>query len=415
MFTVNLDFGVGSFDGNNRWLEVSVRTPPGVGNYTTLAPRHKLTATPYALQTRGIFVDAAGNVGVGTTSPQSRLEVAGTIHSTSGGIRFPDGTTQTTANSGGGGGIPSGLAVLGLSQSPPGGFTYTGESISTARWRTRASSPTTILGPSDGATAVAVGGRIYVMGGQRNAGGSTRNESYDPLTDTWSIHSPIPSARGGHSAVAANGRIYLFGGVNIASALADVWEYDLGSDNWTQKASMSQARVGTVAMNIAGKIFVAGGTADGATPLALNEEFNPNGNNWVQRAGMPTARVFATAAVINDRAFVVGGLMAPPQFTAVNEEYIPASDSWQTREPSPGPLYYTPCVAYDGRLLIPGTYGNLNYAPDLDAWSLDDPLFGLVIGPGASAAVSDNRIFVFHGPYPQEYVVGARYYIHLKD
>jgi len=38
-----------------------------------------------------------GNVGIGTSSPTSELTVAGTIESTSGGIKFPDGTTQTTA------------------------------------------------------------------------------------------------------------------------------------------------------------------------------------------------------------------------------------------------------------------------------------------------------------------------------
>ena len=39
----------------------------------------------------------SGNVGIGTTTPGSRLTVTGVIESTSGGVKFPDGTTQTTA------------------------------------------------------------------------------------------------------------------------------------------------------------------------------------------------------------------------------------------------------------------------------------------------------------------------------
>ncbi len=87
LFTVPLDFGVASYNGDNRWIEIDVRTPAGSGVYGTLGTRQKVTSTPYALQTRGLFTDALLNVGVGTTTPQSKLNVKGTL-------RIDDGNFQ---------------------------------------------------------------------------------------------------------------------------------------------------------------------------------------------------------------------------------------------------------------------------------------------------------------------------------
>jgi hypothetical protein len=49
-----------------------------------------------------LTVLADGRVGIGTTSPENPLSVAGIIESTTGGIQFPDGTVQASAASGGG-------------------------------------------------------------------------------------------------------------------------------------------------------------------------------------------------------------------------------------------------------------------------------------------------------------------------
>ncbi len=48
----------------------------------------------------GVFIE--GKLGIGVPNPGERLQVNGLIQSMSGGFRFPDGTTQTTAAAGGG-------------------------------------------------------------------------------------------------------------------------------------------------------------------------------------------------------------------------------------------------------------------------------------------------------------------------
>ena len=95
LFTVSLDFGVAPYTANAaRWLEIAV-------SGTTLTPRQSLSPAPFALNARGINVDAAGKVGIGTSTPAQKLSVAGTVQSTSGGFMFPDGTVQATASTSG--------------------------------------------------------------------------------------------------------------------------------------------------------------------------------------------------------------------------------------------------------------------------------------------------------------------------
>jgi len=79
LFSVVLDFGPTAFTDDARWLEVAVRCPAAVGDYTVLAPREAIVGAPHAVHTRGIFVGDAGDVGLGTNNPHEKLEVNGNI------------------------------------------------------------------------------------------------------------------------------------------------------------------------------------------------------------------------------------------------------------------------------------------------------------------------------------------------
>src|SRR3954465_4205803 len=68
LFRVTLDFGA-SFPGQERWLEIAVRTN-GTGAFETLIPRQKLLPTPYAITAGAV----SGNVSAG--------QLTGTLPST---------------------------------------------------------------------------------------------------------------------------------------------------------------------------------------------------------------------------------------------------------------------------------------------------------------------------------------------
>ena len=66
LFTTTLEFGAGAFDGEARWIEVSVRPGSSTGTYQPLAPRQPVTAAPYALVAKAValpFVASADNSG----------------------------------------------------------------------------------------------------------------------------------------------------------------------------------------------------------------------------------------------------------------------------------------------------------------------------------------------------------------
>jgi hypothetical protein len=83
LFAVQLDFG-DVFHGAALWLEITVRYPSQVGQWTMLSPRQPLTAAPYALfsarpwTTNGSSVSYTGHVGIGTATPAWQLAIEDT-------------------------------------------------------------------------------------------------------------------------------------------------------------------------------------------------------------------------------------------------------------------------------------------------------------------------------------------------
>lgn len=86
LFTVELDFGVAAHNGDERYLEISVRVPAGgAGAYTILSPRQRVAPSPYSIHSMRPWITDGNDiyfdgtfVGIGTDNPQFRLHVEST-------------------------------------------------------------------------------------------------------------------------------------------------------------------------------------------------------------------------------------------------------------------------------------------------------------------------------------------------
>ncbi|MFI5103173.1 MAG: hypothetical protein ACHP9V_07380, partial [Terriglobales bacterium] len=98
-------------------LNVIVSAPGASDKHTYFGPSVATNLTLGVGLAEMMRITNAGRVGIGTSTPGQKLSVAGVIQSTSGGVMFPDGTTQTTASTSPAVPIIKYGAVGGLSQS----------------------------------------------------------------------------------------------------------------------------------------------------------------------------------------------------------------------------------------------------------------------------------------------------------
>ncbi|MDF1503455.1 carboxypeptidase regulatory-like domain-containing protein [Roseisolibacter sp. H3M3-2] len=186
------------------------------------------------------------------------------------------------------------------------------------------------------------GGKLYVLGGYPPQMGPNRTsrtvQVYDVAADRWELGPPLPEPNNHGMAAAVGGRVYLLGGQvtddqNGLTAVNTVWELDPARGTWVEKAPMPTARSGGVAVALGGKIYVAGGRVPRGNDFAA---YDPAADAWEVLPDLPSQRNHVAGAAIGGRVHVVGGRLGnglSPVKSDAHEVYDPAARRWTAAAP----------------------------------------------------------------------------------
>jgi hypothetical protein len=206
--------------------------------------------------------------------------------------------------------------------------------------------------------AAVVDNKLFALGGGEGGKAVPRNEEYDPASDRWREHAPLPQARDHLGVATHGGKIYTFGGFtsSVHQGSGDVvFAYDPATDLWQTLRSMKAARAAVGVAVLAGKIHVIGGRGlDGAT-VATHEVYDPASATWSEAAPLPRPRDHMAVVAVDGRIHVIGGRLAgAAERTGQHDIYDPTTNWWSSAAPLPTPRSGVAAALYRGMILVLG-------------------------------------------------------------
>ena len=189
--------------------------------------------------------------------------------------------------------------------------------------------PSSLIARGLSATGV-IGGKLYVAGGTASGYANFADlEIYDPIADSWSVGASLPNQLTSAGGAGFNGKLYLFGGYVGPSAYnnqitASVQIYDPVLDTWSLGTPMPTARASMAVGVIDGKLYIVGGVDSNGSTESSVVVYDPITDKWSTATDEPTPRAVSAAAVVDDQLFVAGGNTDSTSGTSTAEVLTPA-------------------------------------------------------------------------------------------
>jgi hypothetical protein len=240
----------------------------------------------------------------------------------------------------------------------------------------------------------AVNGRIYAIGGSTASGWAPSippsaaygdinldafvgtNEEYDPISNTWTYKTPMPTPRIAFATTVYQNKIYCIGGRNRAGDLDGGYTainevYDPLTDTWETKSSMPAQAGWLIANTVGNRIYVI-------DPEGTNYLYDPVADSWSTKTSVPAVAFNGYAsAVIDGKIHVIGGL-SPDQHGNLHFVYDTETDKWASALPPPSSQGGAAAGATIGalapiRVYVFGETANLVQGENTDSVRIYDP------------------------------------------
>ena len=267
-------------------------------------------------------------------------------------------------------------------------------------------------------------GKVLAVGGYGISSVSTplnalnSVEMYDPANDSWSLVTPLISARGDHtSVILPDGRVLVTGGTDSNSkklTSTELYDPSTSLGTWTSSCDLLMGRsYNTITLLSNGKVLVAGGDGSAGTTNTA-EVYDPTVATtpcrWTQVGNMSQPRNTPTATLLNDgTVLVAGGFNVTGQNLTVfssSELFNPNTNAWSrtTGSLTDGRYQHTATLLNNGKVLVAGGYNAGN--PPLATAELYDPSTGLWTPTGSLATaraihtatlLSNGKVLVMGG------------------
>ncbi len=276
-----------------------------------------------------------------------------------------------------------------------------------------------------GAGAAAVNGIVYVIGGSQryNVAGNefsyvsiNATEAYNPVTDTWTMKTSMPTSRDGLGVAVYQNKIYCIGGrsfLGTSGTATNVNEvYDTETDSWQTKTPMPTARYQIEASVVDGKFYVIGGYESSSSlhASAKVEVYDPVTDTWTTGSPMPTAVEGYASAVVDGRIYVISGSVGESAMTNLTQIYDPETDEWSFGAPIPMSVTASAAGATTGTEApkaiyvigganatypLNGQITNQVYFPETNSWSMAASM--PIDRAGSAMAVVNDTLYVMGG------------------